>query len=117
MPESTGLRSCTPVELSDRILEANRRWAEADFPGPAPVQPSRRLVLVTCMDSRIDVFEVADRIFVLRLGRPAGDFSAEATTEEHVVSAITGIGSEGDKQDGVEQELRAESAESGEEER
>jgi carbonic anhydrase len=59
VPESTGLRSCSTVELSDRILEANRRWAEAEFPGPAPVQPSRRLVVVTCMDSRIDVFEVA----------------------------------------------------------
>ena len=59
MPESARLRSCTPVELSDRILEANRRWADADFPGPAPVRPSRRLVVVTCMDSRIDVFLVA----------------------------------------------------------
>lgn len=59
MPESVGLRSCSPVQLSDQILEANRRWADADFPGPAPVQPSRRLVVVTCMDSRIDVFEVA----------------------------------------------------------
>ena len=47
------------MELSDRILEANRRWAGADFPGPAPVRPARRLVVVTCMDSRIDVFEVA----------------------------------------------------------
>ena len=47
------------MELSDRILEANRRWAEASFPGPAPVRPARRLVVVTCMDSRIDVFEVA----------------------------------------------------------
>lgn len=45
------------MELSDRILEANRRWADADFPGPAPVQPSRKLIVVTCMDSRIDVFE------------------------------------------------------------
>jgi carbonic anhydrase len=44
------------VELTDRILEANRRWAEADFAGPAPVQPSRKLIVVTCMDSRIDVF-------------------------------------------------------------
>ena len=47
------------MELSDRILEANRRWADADFPGPAPVRPSRQLIVVTCMDSRIDVFAVA----------------------------------------------------------
>ncbi len=40
----------------------------------------------------VDVFEVADRIVVLRLGRAAGDFQAEQTTEEHVVAAITGLG-------------------------
>jgi D-xylose transport system ATP-binding protein len=42
-----------------------------------------------------NVFEVADRIVVLRLGRTAGDFKAEQTTEEHVVSAITGVGEGG----------------------
>jgi carbonic anhydrase len=47
------------MELSERILKANRAWADAEFPGPAPVQPARRLVVVTCMDSRIDVFAVA----------------------------------------------------------
>jgi D-xylose transport system ATP-binding protein len=37
-----------------------------------------------------DVFEVADRIFVLRLGRRAGDYRAADTTNEEVVAAITG---------------------------
>jgi D-xylose transport system ATP-binding protein len=37
-----------------------------------------------------DVFEVADRIFVLRLGRKAGDLSARETSQEEVVAAITG---------------------------
>jgi D-xylose transport system ATP-binding protein len=37
-----------------------------------------------------DVFEVADKIFVMRLGQRAGSFEAEDTTEEHIVSAITG---------------------------
>jgi D-xylose transport system ATP-binding protein len=37
-----------------------------------------------------DVFDVADRIFVLRLGREAGDFPARETSEEEVVAAITG---------------------------
>jgi D-xylose transport system ATP-binding protein len=37
-----------------------------------------------------DVFEVADRIFVLRLGRQAGDFPARDTSQEDVVAAITG---------------------------
>ena len=42
-----------------------------------------------------DVFEVADRIFVLRLGRKAGDFSADQTSQEEVVAAITGAESVG----------------------
>jgi D-xylose transport system ATP-binding protein len=37
-----------------------------------------------------DVFEVADRIFVLRLGRKAADFDAGQTSQEEVVGAITG---------------------------
>jgi D-xylose transport system ATP-binding protein len=37
-----------------------------------------------------DVFEVADRIVVLRLGANAGDFKIADTTREQVVSAITG---------------------------
>jgi D-xylose transport system ATP-binding protein len=37
-----------------------------------------------------DVFEVADRIFVLRLGRKAADLPAGETSQEEVVAAITG---------------------------
>jgi D-xylose transport system ATP-binding protein len=45
-----------------------------------------------------DVFEVVDRIFVLRLGRKAGIFDAHATTREEIVAAITGaeFGGDGD---------------------
>ena len=50
----------------------------------------RGLGVVVISHNLADVFEVADRIFVLRLGRPAGEFDAEQTTEEHVVAAITG---------------------------
>jgi D-xylose transport system ATP-binding protein len=42
-----------------------------------------------------DVFEVADRIFVLRLGRKAGDFAASETNQDQVVAAITGAGASG----------------------
>src|SRR4051794_25264710 len=42
-----------------------------------------------------DVFEVADRIFVLRLGKKAADFDADSTSQEEVVAAITGAGSGG----------------------
>jgi D-xylose transport system ATP-binding protein len=65
----------------------------------------RGLGVVVISHNLVDVFEVADRIFVLRLGRQAGDFKAEQTTEEHVVSAITGIGN-GDKDDGEEEAQR-----------
>jgi D-xylose transport system ATP-binding protein len=37
-----------------------------------------------------DVFEVADKVFVLRLGRPAGTFDVRDTSREEVVGAITG---------------------------
>jgi D-xylose transport system ATP-binding protein len=37
-----------------------------------------------------DVFEVADRIFVLRLGRHAGDFAVGEASQEEIVAAITG---------------------------
>jgi len=36
-----------------------------------------------------DVFAVADRITVLRLGRNAGIFDRRATTQQEVVGAIT----------------------------
>ncbi|HVS99363.1 MAG TPA: ATP-binding cassette domain-containing protein [Solirubrobacterales bacterium] len=52
----------------------------------------RDLGVVVISHNLADVFEVADRIFVLRLGRPAGDFSSTEVTEEHVVAAITGLG-------------------------
>ncbi len=37
-----------------------------------------------------DVFQVADRVFVLRLGRAAGDFDIKAVSHEQIVAAITG---------------------------
>jgi D-xylose transport system ATP-binding protein len=49
-----------------------------------------------------DVFEVADRVFVLRLGRKAGDFSVHEASQEEVVAAITGaeFGRDGDEAGG-----------------
>jgi D-xylose transport system ATP-binding protein len=46
----------------------------------------------------VDVFEVADRIFVLRLGRKAGEFVAGEVSQDQVVAAITGASGNGDKQ-------------------
>jgi D-xylose transport system ATP-binding protein len=55
----------------------------------------RGLGVVVISHNLANVFEVADRIVVLRLGRTAGDFQAEGTTEEHIVAAITGAGGNG----------------------
>jgi D-xylose transport system ATP-binding protein len=52
----------------------------------------RNLGVIVISHNLADVFEVADRIFVLRLGRGAGDFAAGEATEEQVVGAITGAG-------------------------
>jgi D-xylose transport system ATP-binding protein len=79
------------VAQTKQVLELIRRLRE------------RGLGVVMISHNLVNVFEVADRIVVLRLGRAAGEFEAESTTEEHVVSAITGIGS---GEDDAEKERR-----------
>lgn len=39
----------------DHLLHANTRYAET-FPGPRPKRPKLRLAVLSCMDSRIDLF-------------------------------------------------------------
>jgi D-xylose transport system ATP-binding protein len=68
------------VPQTKQVLELIRRLRE------------RGLGVVVISHNLANVFEVADRIVVLRLGKTAGDFQAERTTEEHVVAAITGAG-------------------------
>jgi D-xylose transport system ATP-binding protein len=58
------------------------------------------LGVVVISHNLANIFEVADRIVVLRLGKTAGDFKAEQTTEEHVVAAITGVGGNDEKEEG-----------------
>jgi D-xylose transport system ATP-binding protein len=48
------------------------------------------LGVVVISHNLLDVFEVADRIIVLRLGRRVATFKHEETTPEEVVAAITG---------------------------
>jgi D-xylose transport system ATP-binding protein len=53
-----------------------------------------------------DVFEIADRIIVLRLGRRVATFDKNTSTPEQVVAAITGASSNGGQKapsDGKEQ--------------
>jgi len=74
----------------------------------------RGLGVVVISHNLADVFEVCDRIVVLRLGRSAGDFSSGEVTEEHVVAAITGLGNNaGSRAEVVED--KAEAADGGSE--
>ncbi|HEX5494757.1 MAG TPA: ATP-binding cassette domain-containing protein [Mycobacteriales bacterium] len=50
----------------------------------------RGLAVVLISHNMADVFAVADRVSVLRLGRNAGEFRVGQTTNEEVVAAITG---------------------------
>jgi len=84
------------VAQTQQVLKLIRRLRERD------------LGVVVISHNLADVFEVADRIFVLRLGRAGGEFDAQQTTEEHVVGAITGLGENGERDDGGEQAERAE---------
>ena len=58
--------------------------------------------VVVISHNLVDVFEVADRVFVLRLGRKAGDFDVREVSQEEVVAAITGaeFGRNGDQAGG-----------------
>jgi len=48
------------------------------------------LAVVVISHNLADVFEVVDRVVVLRLGRRIGTFDIKTTTPEQVVAAITG---------------------------
>jgi D-xylose transport system ATP-binding protein len=59
----------------------------------------RNLGVIVISHNLADVFAVADRIFVLRLGRRAGIFDSSNTTEEQVVGAITGAATDTDERE------------------
>jgi D-xylose transport system ATP-binding protein len=48
------------------------------------------LAVVVISHNLHDVFEVVDRVTVMRLGQRAGVFSIKATTPEKIIAAITG---------------------------
>jgi D-xylose transport system ATP-binding protein len=68
------------VRQTAQVLELVRRLRE------------RGLGVILISHNLANVFEVADRIFVLRLGKKAGDYKVEDTSHEAIVAAITGIG-------------------------
>lgn len=54
----------------------------------------RGLGVILISHNLSDVFEVADRIVVLRLGRNGGEFPATSDQRQAVVAAITGVGAD-----------------------
>jgi D-xylose transport system ATP-binding protein len=66
------------VVQSKQVLELIRRLR------------SQGLGVVVISHNLADIFEVVDRIIVLRLGRRVGTFDVRSTSSEQVVSAITG---------------------------
>ena len=52
------------------------------------------LAVVVISHNLVDVFAVADRLIVLRLGRRVASYKAATTTAEEVVAAITGAQAE-----------------------
>jgi D-xylose transport system ATP-binding protein len=73
------------VRQTAQVLDVIRRLKE------------RGLGVLVISHNLADVFEVADRIFVLRLGKKAGDFIAGEASQDQVVGAITGATGNGDK--------------------
>ncbi|HST69853.1 MAG TPA: ATP-binding cassette domain-containing protein [Solirubrobacterales bacterium] len=86
------------VPQTKQVLELIRRLRE------------RNLGVVVISHNLADVFAIADRVFVLRLGQAAGEFQAEEATEEHVIAAITGIGEGRDKNHENQQPEKGEGA-------
>jgi D-xylose transport system ATP-binding protein len=65
------------VAQTRQVLDLVKRLAE------------QGLAVVIVSHNLIDVFEVADRITVLRLGRNVGVYDKDATNEQEIVQAIT----------------------------
>lgn len=62
---------------------------------------SRGMGVVVISHNLADVFQVADRIVVLRLGRYEGSYEVGAVSEDEVVAAITGAGRGSDNGNGA----------------
>jgi D-xylose transport system ATP-binding protein len=71
------------VRQTAQVLELIKRLRERGFG------------VVVISHNLADVFEVADRIYVLRLGQEAGDFKAGEASQDQVVAAITGSAGNG----------------------
>lgn len=69
----------------DDIVAANREYVATGGHRPLPVRPSRRLAMVTCMDSRIDAFAALG----LELGEAHVIRTAGARLTDDVLRSLT----------------------------
>ena len=46
------------MDQTDDLIENNRRYAAEQFPGMRPLRPARSLAVVSCMDARMDLFDM-----------------------------------------------------------
>jgi D-xylose transport system ATP-binding protein len=61
----------------------------------------RGLGVIVISHNLRDVFDVCDRIFVMRLGADGGEFDVASASEQDVVAAITGLHANGGKTQGA----------------
>ena len=105
----------------DHLLHANEGYAEG-FPGPRPLRPKLRLAVVTCMDSRLDLFgalglDIGDAHLIRNAGglptpdvlRSLAISQRNLGTREIVVIHHTECGMQGFDDDQFRAELAAES--------
>ena len=73
------------MEPFDQLIAANRAYVDAGSHHPLPVRPARSLVIVTCMDSRIDAFATLG----LQLGEAHVVRVAGARVTDDVLRSLT----------------------------
>ena len=107
----------------DHLLHANESYTKT-FPGPRPVKPRLRLAIVTCMDSRLDLFgalglEIGEAHLIRNAGGiPTDDVlrslalsQRKLGTTEIAVIHHTDCGMDGLDDDAFRAELEAETGE------
>lgn len=105
----------------DHLVQANRQYA-AGFPGPRPLRPKLRLTVITCMDSRLDLFgalglDIGDAHLIRNAGGiPTDDVLRSLAlsqrslgTSEVVIIHHTECGMDGFDDDAFRRQLTAES--------
>ncbi|MBN9618176.1 MAG: carbonic anhydrase [Actinobacteria bacterium] len=109
------------MSVIDHLVHANESYT-AGFPGPRPLRPKLRLAVVTCMDSRLDLFgalglDIGDAHLIRNAGGiPTDDVlrslalsQRKLGTREIVIIHHTECGMDGFDDDAFRAELATES--------